>query len=146
MQTAKYNGVPGCPRVEVLSIDYDKAAVRSDEAEPGHALLIVPVADLSSFEGERDAEPTLGLTDSLIRMVSAEAHKQNGWEVLGIDTTSGTDGVIRFHRKSAPSGCHYGTAHFSTDGRESVAFEWGHYDLTYRGSREDFSTRVAKGR
>lgn len=50
MRTAKYNAVPGCPRVEVLSIDYDKAAIRSDEAEPGHALLIVPVTDLSSFE------------------------------------------------------------------------------------------------
>ena len=37
MRTAKYNAVPGCPRVEVLSIDYDKAAIRSDEAKPGHA-------------------------------------------------------------------------------------------------------------
>lgn len=50
MKTAKYNAVPGCPRVDVLSIDYDKAAVRSNEAEPGQALLIVPVAELSSFE------------------------------------------------------------------------------------------------
>lgn len=57
MQTAKYNAVPGCPRVEVLSIDYDKAAVRSDEAEPGAALLIVPVSDLSSFEETREPEP-----------------------------------------------------------------------------------------
>lgn len=57
MQTAKYNAVPGCPRVEVLSIDYDKAAIRSDEAEPGAALLIVPVADLSSFEEKREPQP-----------------------------------------------------------------------------------------
>lgn len=57
MQTAKYNAAPGCPRVEVLSIDYDKAAIRSDEAEPGAALLIVPVGDLSSFEDKREPEP-----------------------------------------------------------------------------------------
>jgi len=67
-RTARYNGVPGCPRVEVLSIDYDKAAVRSDEAEPGHALLIVPVSELSHYVfgpraslpvavGEVDARP-----------------------------------------------------------------------------------------
>jgi hypothetical protein len=60
MQTAKHNGVPGCPRVEVLSIDYDKAAVRSDEAEPGFALDIVPVSELSSFEEGRAAEPEVG--------------------------------------------------------------------------------------
>jgi hypothetical protein len=86
------------------------------------------------------------MTEELHRMVSQEARKQNGWEVLGIDSTSGTDGVIRFHRPNAPSGCHYGTAHFSTDGKAVVAFEWGHYDLSYRGGREDFSTRVAQGR
>jgi hypothetical protein len=57
MRTAKYNAVPGCPRVDVLSIDYDKAAVRSNEAEPGQALLIVPVADLSSFEELAEAVP-----------------------------------------------------------------------------------------
>lgn len=56
MRTASYTAVPGCPRVEVLSIDYDKAAIRSDEAEPGAALLIVPVSDLSSFEEK--AAPT----------------------------------------------------------------------------------------
>lgn len=50
MRTAKYNAAPGCPRVEVLAIDHGKAAIRSDEAEPGHALLIVPTSDLSSFE------------------------------------------------------------------------------------------------
>lgn len=85
------------------------------------------------------------LTEELHRMVSVDARRQNGWEVLGIDCTAGDTGVIRFHRPNAPSGCHYGTAHFKVEG-ETVAFDWGHYDLTYRGAREDFSTRVAQGR
>ena len=89
---------------------------------------------------------TPSLTEELHRMVSQEAREEHGWEVLGIDCTSGTDGVIRSPPPHAPSGCHYGTAHFSTDGKDQVAFEWGHYDLTYRGAREDFSTRVAQGR
>lgn len=49
---AKYNGVPGCPRVTVLSIDGNKrtAIVLSDEAEPGHESLEVPLGELSSFQ------------------------------------------------------------------------------------------------
>lgn len=51
-RTAKYNGVPGCPRVRVLTIDSanGQAWVRSDEAEPGHEEFAVPLSELSSFE------------------------------------------------------------------------------------------------
>lgn len=97
----------------------------------------------------RDREaPTL--TEELCRWVSVEARRQNGWEVLGIDCTSGSDGVIRFHREgvnvSSGSGRNYGTAHFATDGSDVVGFEWEHYDLTYAESRADFAKRVEAGR
>jgi hypothetical protein len=91
------------------------------------------------------------VTEEDARMVSAEARKQNGWEVLGIDFTHGNEGVIRFHREQAPhSGKHYGTAHFSIQVGDLpgslVGFEWGHYDLSLDESRTDFASRVAQGR
>lgn len=89
-------------------------------------------------------------TEEESRVVSAEAREQNGWEVLGIDFTDGGQGVIRFHRERAPSGRHYGTAHFAIQVGDLpgslVAFEWGHYDLSLNESRADFASRVAKGR
>lgn len=98
----------------------------------------------------RDIDPPPSLTDELIRWVSVEARKQNGWEVLGIECCSGSDGVIRFHRAHTSKGeGNYGTAHFATgsvDGRNEVAFEWGHYGLTPQKAREDFAARVRVGR
>lgn len=92
---------------------------------------------------EQTTAPTL--TEELHRMVSVEARKQNGWEVLGIDAVTGSSGVIRFHRPNAPSGKHYGTAHFAT-GIGGVGFEWGHYDLGPDKARRDFARRIEVGR
>ena len=56
MQTATYNSLPTRPRVEVVSIDGYTARVRSlSDAASGEGFE-VPVANLSSFEGEREAE------------------------------------------------------------------------------------------
>lgn len=85
MQTAKYNGVPGCPRVEVLSIDYDKAAVRSDEGEPGHALLIVPVSELSSFEEKHEVGNAEAEVDSHMRSRLDELHNLQRLANPGVD-------------------------------------------------------------
>lgn len=110
MQTAKLNSVPGCPRVEVLSITGEHARVKSDEAEPGSEYLTVKAADLSAVEGERaevgDAaaeidEKMRGRLDDLAALQKlAEVHDEDDleeWsndELLALDIGYGEAGPL----------------------------------------------------